>query len=501
MAIKNNLQDKKYKKLKVLFYILFFLMMVFLYIYLTQTMATFYITIFYKMLLSTLFLINIIFILLIIYIILFDLDDYHLYSTAYIDPLTTLGNEFYFQKKGSTFLKENKKNRFVLVLDINKYKSINGKKSNEFGDKLLTSLGKLLPEVIPNNNVMCRISGGTFATVFTYQGDIEKLINNIQKKIEVISIDNFTIRLNASMGIYEINKKDDDITSALDKANMALTQIKNTYNLNYYIYDEKLEKKLLEEQLIELEMETALENEEFKIVYQPKVSTKDEKLIGAEALVRWNKNGKTILPNKFIPVFEKNKFINKLDLYVFEQVCKDISNWQGKYKYIPTISINVSKENFLDEHFIDAYVEISNKYQIDRSKIELEITESATADNNVNILKIFKNIKKHNFILSIDDFGTGYSSLSMLQDMPIDVIKIDKTFIDNADLKSNKNIINHIMYIAKQLGIKTITEGIETKEQVEFIKKIKCDSIQGYYYSKPIKKEKLEQYFNNRSFK
>ncbi len=199
---------------------------------------------------------------------------------------------------------------------------------------------------------------------------------------------------------------------------------------------------------------------------------------------------------KFIPLFEKNKFIIKLDMYIFERVCKDIAEWREKFNAVPIVAVNVSKEHFVDEDFIDEYIEICKKYNIETDKIDLEITESATVDSNVDILKVLNKIKEKGFKVSIDDFGTGNSSLSMIQSMPIDVIKIDKIFVDKADLSSDNNIVNYIMFIAKRLKVKTIVEGVETKEQADFIKKIGGDIIQGYYYSKPLFKEDFEKYFN-----
>lgn len=321
---------------------------------------------------------------------------------------------------------------------------------------------------------------------------ITKIFNQASK----LKIEGKQINLNLSIGIYKITPEDKEINTALDKAYMARAKIKGLYDENYYIFDKVLQSQLIEEQKIESSMEDALKNEEFKIVYQPKIYTNNEKLVRAEALVRWDRNGKMIPPSEFIPLFEKNKFLVKLDLYIFEQVCKDLQKWKEKYNYMPTISINVSKTHFVNENFIEEYVKITDKYNIERSNIDLEITESATIDEDIDVLDVMKKIKEKGFIISIDDFGTGYSSLSMLQTMPIDIIKIDKVFVDKADLKSDKNIINYIMLIANRLGVKTIVEGVETKEQVEFVKKIKCDIIQGYYYSKPLMKKEFEEYFN-----
>ena len=277
---------------------------------------------------------------------------------------------------------------------------------------------------------------------------------------------------------------------------MARSKIKGLYNDNYYIFGEDLENQLVEEQQIESCMEQALRDREFVVVYQPKTAANTEKVVGAEALVRWHRNGEMISPGKFIPLFERNKFIVKLDLYIFEQACKDIASWKEKYGFVPIVSINVSKEHFVYENFIDEYVDITDKYGLDRSKIDLEITESATVSDKIDIIKILDSIKEKGFVVSIDDFGTGYSSLSMLQSMPIDIIKIDKVFVDKANLESDKNIINYIVYLAKKIEVKTIVEGVETKEQADYVRNLNCDVIQGYYYSKPISKEEFEEYFN-----
>ncbi len=419
-----------------------------------------------------------------------------LYHIAYIDPVTSLGNQLYFQENGTRFLQNHDTNCYILSLDINKFKALNNIYGYEFCNKILNSLAQKLTAILPPKHITCRISNDVFASLFYYDGSIETLLDRIFQDTSSFHIDGTSLHINLSIGVYKIKSTKKDINKLLAKAYMARAKIKGLYHNNYYIFDEILEKQLMEEQEIESSMEDALKNEEFVVVYQPKTLTSSEKLIGAEALVRWHKNGTVIPPNKFIPLFEKNKFIMKLDLYIFEKVCQDIATWKEKYNYSPIISINVSKEHFVNENFIDTYVDICNKYHIDRKLIDLEITESATIDEKIDILKVLNVIKEKGFTISIDDFGTGYSSLSMLQNMPIDIIKIDKVFVDKADLNSQKNIINYIMILANRLGVKTIVEGVETKEQVDFVKNLKCDMIQGYYYSKPIDKSEFEDYFN-----
>lgn len=420
-----------------------------------------------------------------------------LYKMAYIDSVTLLGNDAYFKENGAIYLQnQSAKSKYILTLDINKFKALNNIYGYGFCNEILRTLGQKLAQIMPTDNITCRISNDIFASIFSYEKNINLLFDKILKELSILKIGDINVPTNLSIGAYKIHLKDRDINKLLDKSYMARSHIKGQYHSQYYLFDEKLENELLEEQQIESCMEKALENKEFKVIYQPKTYTSNEKIAGAEALVRWYKDDEIIPPNKFIPLFEKNKFIIKLDLYIFEQVCKDLVEWREKYQYIPTISINISKEHFVDENFIDEYVEICNHYKIETNTIDLEITESATIDSNIDILKVFRKIKEQGFIISIDDFGTGYSSLSMLQNMPIDIIKIDKIFVDKADLSTNKNIINYMMLIAKSLGVKTIVEGVETKEQMEFIKSIKGDIIQGYYYSKPILKDEFEKYFN-----
>lgn len=203
------------------------------------------------------------------------------------------------------------------------------------------------------------------------------------------------------------------------------------------------------------------------------------------------------LHGKFIPVFEKNNFIIKLDEYVFEKVCKDIKVLKNKIKNMPIISVNISKETLIENNFLEKYLRILSKYKINASEIELEITEGMAINNELDIKEILAKIKNKGFKISIDDFGTGYSSLNMLQIMPIDIIKIDKSFIDKIDkFNNNENLIEVIMMIAKKMNLKTVAEGVEDKEQVDYLKKVKCDLIQGYYYSKPIKLENFIEYIN-----
>lgn len=419
-----------------------------------------------------------------------------LYNLAYIDNLTKIENKNYFIEKGIQELQDKNKRFAILTVDIDKFKSFNKKYGRDKGNQVLKIIANKLNNRFGGKHIVARLSNDLFAVLYkdnkvtNLENNIINLIENIEKDLENIEIDGIKYKIIISIGAY-IFEKGDNIYEALDKTLIAHSNVKGKYNQKYCIFNEKLEEELTKEHEIEMIMEDGIEKEEFQIYYQPKVSTKTGKVTDAEALVRWIRDGKIISPANFIPVFEKNTFIIKLDKYIYEKVCKDISGWKRKYDRKITVSINVSKEHLMEEGFVEEYREIAKKYGINPEEIELEITESATVDDDFDMLGIMKKIKEAGFRISIDDFGTGYSSLSMLQNMPVDVLKIDKSFINQ------KDILETIMIIAKRLNLKTVAEGVETEEQVKEITNLNVDLIQGYYFSKPLEKTEFEKYWQN----
>lgn len=439
----------------------------------------------------------IIFILLIIttYIIITSQKQKEkLYKLAYIDKITMLGNYNFFLEEGKKFLSKYRNNNYSIILDIDKFKSFNKKYGHNMGNKLLKKIGEILKETLNNKAIICRLSNDLFGILLNTEKDIKETIEKITTKLSKIKIQDMTYTIYISMGIYKILENEYNIKKILDKTLIAHDEIKGNYNKKYKMYDKKVEEKIEKEHELESIMQEAIEKEEFKIYYQPKISTKTNQMVSAEALVRWKRNGKMISTIEFIKLFEKNQFIITLDKYVFEKVCIDISKWKKKIKNIPLISVNISKEHFIKKDFIKEYKEIAKKYGIKPEELEIEITESALISENTNYIKEVEEIKKEGFIVSIDDFGTGYSSLSILQNMPIDIIKIDKTFIDKIDFdKKGNNLVDYIILIAKKLNLKTVAEGIENKEQAKYLKEIDCDLLQGYYYSKPLESSQYEK--------
>lgn len=249
---------------------------------------------------------------------------------------------------------------------------------------------------------------------------------------------------------------------------------------------------------MEEELLKSIKNKEFIIYLQPKFDTQTEKIIGAEALIRKRQNGKLIMPDKFIPQYEETGIITKLDMYVLEEVCKLQNKWRKLCFPLIPISINESRHHLKNKNHIQELEEIIKKYDADTSLIELEMTETTVVED----IKLAKNaaqsVKNLGFIVSMDDFGTGYSSFNILKDIEIDILKIDKIFFDNLEVnKRAQIIIEAIIKMCKKLQIKTVAEGIETTGQVEFLRKVECDIIQGYYFSKPIPIEVFEDKYLN----
>ena len=444
--------------------------------------------------------INLVALVMAIYIVISNKNKKRkLYQLAYIDQLTNLGNNNYFIGKGMEKLQEKDFKGYLIIIDIDKFKTFNKKYGRIKGDFLLQEFGNKLKTIFGENQLISRLTNDVFAILYKIKnGENDNLLERIEKinnDLSNIKIDKNEYKILVSIGICKVNREEKEMFEILDKALMAHNMAKGNYNKKYYIFDEKLEKQIIKEHDIEVNMQEGIENKEFKVFYQPKINTKTGKIEEAEALVRWEKNGNLIPPGEFIPVFEKNKFIIQLDKYIYEIVCRDLKEWKKIYDKEIKISVNISRQHLVQEEFIEEYYKIAKKYDIEPKEIELEITETTEIDIEIDkqlgITEILKKIKEKGFKISIDDFGTGYSSLNMLQDMPIDVIKIDKSFINQ------EKMLEIIMMMAKKLNLKTVAEGVETEKQVEILKDLEVNLLQGYYFSKPLKKIEFEKYWQN----
>ena len=332
-----------------------------------------------------------------------------LLELAYIDPITGLGNyNAYLARAKEKLEKDGKKT--VIILDIDKFKTFNKKYGHVKGNELLKRVGEEIKHAIRKTDIVCRLTNDVFGIFLVGEVDVEKITERLNNKISRIHIGDVWYNLRISMGVYICDKDEKDVQSIIDKAIMAHDSIKGKYHVPYGVFTEEFEQKMIRESEIENMMEEAIRNKEFKVYYQPQMNTQTGKMEGAEALVRWKKDGNMISPSEFIPIFEKNYFIIKLEKFVYEKVCENLQEMKTDFKEIPKISVNISKESLLEKDFLEKYMKITEQYSISPNDIEIEITERTTVDNNTDMKEILEKIKEKGFSIAIDDFGTGYSS-------------------------------------------------------------------------------------------
>ncbi|AXU51175.1 EAL domain-containing protein [Clostridioides difficile] len=416
-------------------------------------------------------------------------NEKEILSLAYEDKITYIGNQNKFYRECSKYLLDKPSLNYIIVyFDINNFKMINDTFGYEFGDNLLITIAKALKEELTEGEVYARLSSDYFAIFCDYKNGRNKIIrkldsirNNIESNLSIV----FEISL--CVGIYFVEEGEVDIQKAVNKANMARSVAKGK-NINYAIYNEDVRNKLSEESMILDDIKIALVKNQFEVYYQPKFSLVNGEMIGSEALIRWNhpEHG-FISPAVFIPIAEKSKLILKIGRFVFERVCTDLSEWKKQGKKIVPVSVNLSRVELYQPDIVKFINKTIQMYNLSSDLIEIEITETV-AINELNILKnILNELRKYGFSISMDDFGTGYSSISCLRDMPIDILKLDKSFLDGIEHdERSRNIAKSIVSLAKSLDLVVIIEGVESKEQAELMKQFGCDLVQGFYFARPM---------------
>lgn len=418
------------------------------------------------------------------------------------DTMTGLSTLYKF-KRDAAWLMEEKPQRYAVVYwDITNFKFINETYGYQAGDRVLCDLAALLKGYLDKEDcLLARDSADKFVG-FCPVADIEEFRgwpNKIGQEFHELQKEkNISVNLTVVSGVYLIEEGNLDISTAIDNANVARKAAKGGISSACRFYDEDMEESIRREIEILNNMEEALENREFVVYLQPKINLDGEKPAGAEALVRWKRfDGSMVAPNEFIPLFEKNGFILDLDFYVYEEVCQTIRWWiDNNMKTVP-VSVNVSRVHLNDGQFIHKLKKLIDFYQVPPELVELELTESMFLNNTKATLATMQELRKMGFSVSIDDFGAGYSSLSLLKDMATDVIKLDKEFfVHDEMLNEEKIVVSSIINMAKQLNMKVLSEGIETKNQTEFLKEMDCDMVQGYFYAKPMPIREFERFLN-----
>ena len=323
-----------------------------------------------------------------------------------------------------------------------------------------------------------------------YKLDHQRMDNVINEFTENAPIKGIRIKY----GIYKNIDKNLPITTICDYASMAAETVMEDYNRDYAYYTDELAQKRIYNQMIENCFTDALKNKEFMIYYQPKIDVITEKVIGAEALVRWQRtDGSMISPENFIPIYEKNGQIQKLDAYIFGQVCRLQKRILDESKKLLSVSVNLSRSSILCEEIVEQYKKIVRENDIPITCVPLEITESASVYGQ-KVVKVAERLLQSGFKLHIDDFGSGYSSMESLSRLPFSVLKIDKSLIDHICETRVEILVNHIIKLSKDLNMRVLAEGVETKEQLDILRKIKCDEIQGFYYARPMPEVEFVEY-------
>lgn len=409
------------------------------------------------------------------------------------DSLTGLYNQQGFEAQAEEFLKDQEtRGRFYFIdIDIRYFSAFNMLYGTEKGDDALKSLSCYLSDLFSAPSVCARVYADNFL-VLTKGENASKVTEQLEQLCK--SVSNALEGSAISIGIYEMDKKNMPLREMMDCAKEARENIKKENNTYIGIYNEFLDNKRKEENEYLLRGDRALTNREFVTYYQPKFDAKTEKPAAAEALVRWRaEDGTLIPPAKFIQLFEQNGLIAKLDYYIFQTVAADMANMKQNGMVVLPVAVNFSKVHFKDPDFVEILEATVNRYHISAGMIEIEFTESAFSDDLELIKEVIGNLKDKGFAVSMDDFGSEYSSLKLLKDVPFDVLKIDRNFLAYEDNKKAEQILKSIFTLAKTLGLTTVMEGVETKEQAELVKQLDCDLIQGFYYAKPLPPEEYKK--------
>lgn len=419
---------------------------------------------------------------------------------AYLDSLTMIPNTAGFTKEATAMLKENQHTPYRIVsFDIMNFRYINDAYGHMKADMLLKSLADACRSCFGENEVYGRDSADKFIALV--QDDVKTwkkraaLEARLRQAASALYI-NYPIRIKS--GSYHIVDHNEDVKAMIDKANLARKSVFEDAKERDVDYRETLLEETRHFQYIESKMYEALDRGEFEPFLQPKWDMKNNEICGAEALVRWRKSdGSIIPPGDFIPVFEKNGFIEKIDFFMLEEICKYLRKMLDENREVFPVSINQSRYLLYNPDYVNKVHQILMKYNIPKGLLELELTETVFFQERDRMIEVMKQLKEMNVSLSIDDFGSGYSSLNLLRDMPFDVMKIDRGFLDKTcTSESGKWILKKIVEMAEGLDFKVICEGVETMQQVEMLLGINCIYAQGFYYSKPISMDEFISKYN-----
>ena len=419
----------------------------------------------------------------------FEKED--LYKAAFTDLITGNYNwnhlEAFLEVPGDTKIEDYAFAHF----DIKQFRVLNEAYGHIAANKILSNIVKAMKEAdFVYASARCHNDNFAMLLKDMPEPELRQKLYDFFEKLSVLEEDPY-YKIYYKCGVVPMQRAMLSGNRVADAAKMAQALCTNQNETEIIFYTDKMHDDLSWGNYIKAYVETAIEQDEFVVYLQPKFDIKTEKIKGSEALIRWNyKNKEFLPPYRFIPFFEKDGSIAEIDDIVLKKVCEAMNRWKKEGKPLYPISVNLSRSRMYDERLIDKLVGIVDSYGVDHHLIDFELTESATYDNMKHMISVLQELRDRGFKISMDDFGTGYSSLSLLTQMPIDTLKIDKSFVDtianDSERKEDIIVLQHIIGLAKELGFVCLAEGAEIKSQVDRLRDFGCEIIQGYYYSKPV---------------
>ncbi|MBQ3920285.1 MAG: EAL domain-containing protein [Oscillospiraceae bacterium] len=414
------------------------------------------------------------------------------------DALTGLFNKEFFFEYGKRLDHQNDGMPMdALVLDVNRFHIVNELYGRQYGDHILKRLGNSIHDLVQyTGGLACRFNNNCFYIYLPHDDDLlQKLPGYIRDINEYLDDRKITVRI----GVYSDDGSGLDMDHRFDRARLACRKLRDTYSTRFVLYNAELHNKELHAERLINDMDMALSEKQFKVYYQPKYDITGEKPVmrSAEALVRWvHPEFGMISPGEFISLFENNGLIQLLDRYVWNEAAQQIREWKDSYGILLPVSVNVSRVDIFDPELGDLLCDIAERNGLLPEALLLEITESAYTNNSQQIIDTISSLRGRGFRIEMDDFGCGYSSLNMLTSLPIDALKLDMNFIRNicTDKKAYR-LVGIMIEIARLLEVPVIAEGVESKEQMELLRELGCDIIQGYYFSRPLPPEEFEKLF------
>ncbi len=424
-----------------------------------------------------------------------------LFTTAFVDSLTGADNFNRMCEQFESKLAGLNRQAALVIFDINKFKVINDLHGYERGNEVLKRVAQVLQNELSAEESFCRLSADNFVLLLKYderRAFLKRLKALSAQLKRDCTLEDSRMMLDIAFGIYEITENI-PFYIMLDRAHLALERAKQRTFDKCEFYEVADRTRIVTEQQIESSMEAALVAGEFEIYLQPKCDFSTGEIRGAEALVRWNHDGHTVRPDEFIPLFERNGFILKLDMFILEEAARLLSTWKANGKPVVPLAVNFSRLHLNDARFIPQMRRIMAQYNVPTKLIEAEITESVIFNNLERAQEVISGLHLYGFPVAMDDFGSGYSSLNVLKELKFDSIKLDKEFLSGFEENPRaQKVIQGAISMIKTLGVTVVTEGVETREQTEFLRSCGADLAQGYFFSRPVTATTFEQLLQKR---